>query len=340
MVLHHPSKARRAVPIVPFAAILDHRHLNLQLVPMRLVRRPFPRKSFLIFASLAALWAAGRALAEPPASAPERAGFSRGVLWKVEAKGVAPSYLFGTLHLDDDRVLALPEPVRGAFDRARTFAAELLYDEAAGRAFRSAMVTEAPRLPALLGEALYAEADRLLARYGIPGEARPRLKPWAAMLTLLQPPGANGLILDRVLVNEAVRAGKSIHALETVDEQIAAFDGMPRETQLVLLKKVIADYAALQEAIHRLVEAYLGRDLEALWRLNAQALGDDGDLRPHNELFLRRLLYDRNERMAERLAPLIAQGSVFAAFGALHLYGERGVPSLLARRGFSVEVLY
>ncbi|GIX26348.1 MAG: hypothetical protein KatS3mg123_0229 [Burkholderiales bacterium] len=79
---------------------------------------------------------------------------------------------------------------------------------------------------------------------------------------------------------------------------------------------------------------------EALWRLNAQALGDDGDLRPHNELFLRRLLYDRNERMAERLAPLIAQGSVFAAFGALHLYGERGVPTLLARRGFSVEVLY
>jgi uncharacterized protein YbaP (TraB family) len=160
------------------------------------------------------------------------------------------------------------------------------------------------------------------------------------MLTLLQPPGATGLILDRVLVNEAVRTGKSIHALETVDEQIAALDGMPRETQLVLLKKVIADYAALQEAIHRLVEAYLARDLEALWRLNAQALADDGDLRPHNELFLRYLLYDRNERMAERLAPLIAQGSVFAAFGALHLYGERGIPSLLARRGFSVEVLY
>ncbi|MGN2393504.1 hypothetical protein ACTFO6_18685, partial [Pelomicrobium sp. G1] len=75
---------------------------------MQLVRRPFPRKGFLIFASLVALWTADRALAEPPASAPERGGFSRGVLWNVEAKGVAPSYLFGTLHLDDDRVLALP----------------------------------------------------------------------------------------------------------------------------------------------------------------------------------------------------------------------------------------
>lgn len=307
---------------------------------MGLTRRPFLRKGFLIFASLVALWAVGRALAEPTAFPPERAEFSRGLLWKVEAKGAAPSYLFGTLHLDDDRVLALPEPVRSAFDRARTFAAELLYDEAAGRAFRSAMVTQTPRLPTLLGEALYAEADRLLARYGIPAKVRPHFKPWAAMLTLLQPPGVTGLILDRVLVDEAMRTGKSLHALETVDEQIAAFDAMPRETQLVLLKKVIADHAALQEAVHRLVDAYLARDLEALWQLNAQTLGNDADLRAHHELFLRRLLYERNERMAERLAPLVAQGQVFAAFGALHPYGERGVPSLLARRGFSVKPLY
>ncbi len=44
--------------------------------------------------------------------------------------------------------------------------------------------------------------------------------------------------------------------------------------------------------------------------------------------------------MAERLAPLLAQGSVFVAFGALHLYGERGVPSLLVQRGFSVKLVY
>ncbi len=307
---------------------------------MRLVRRPLTGRRFLIFAALAVLCTALRAWAEPPVPVPARSEFSRGILWKVEAKGTAPSYLFGTLHLDDDRVLALPEPASGALDRARTFAAELLHDEAAGRAFRSAMVTETPQLPALLGEALYAEADRLLARHGVPGEVRPHLKPWAAVLTLLQPPKTTGLILDRVLVDEAIRTGKSIHALETVEEQIAALDDLPQETQLVLLKKVIGDYAAFQEAIHRLVEAYLARDLEALWQLNAQALGDDADLRPHHELFLRRLLYDRNERMAERLAPLIAQGHVFAAFGALHLYGERGVPSLLARRGFSVKALY
>jgi uncharacterized protein YbaP (TraB family) len=297
-------------------------------------------KGFLALAGLVAFSAAGESLAESLAPMPEQTGFSRGLLWKVEAKGVAPSYLFGTLHLDDERVLALPEPVKHAFEGARIFAAELLTNETAGRAFRSAMVTQAPQLPALLGEAWYVEADRLFARYGVPTEVRPRLKPWAAMLTLLQPLGATGLILDRVLQEEAMRARKSIHALETVDEQIAAFDALPLETQLVLLKKVIADHGPLQEATHHLVEAYLARDLEALWRLNAQALGDSPERRHHNELFLRRVLNERNARMAERLAPLIAQGKVFAAFGALHLYGEQGVPSLLTRRGFSVKVLY
>ena len=41
-------------------------------------------------------------------------------------------------------------------------------------------------------------------------------------------------------------------------------------------------------------------------------------------------------RFAERLGPLLKQGGVFAAFGALHLHGARGVPALLERGGFRV----
>jgi uncharacterized protein YbaP (TraB family) len=36
----------------------------------------------------------------------------------------------------------------------------------------------------------------------------------------------------------------------------------------------------------------------------------------------------------------LSEGGVFAAFGALHLYGERGVPSLLEKRGFKLRRLY
>ncbi|WP_367717482.1 TraB/GumN family protein [Nitratireductor sp. GISD-1A_MAKvit] len=43
----------------------------------------------------------------------------KGLLWRVEKEGVAPSYLFGTMHLSDPRVVAIPARARQAFDEAR-----------------------------------------------------------------------------------------------------------------------------------------------------------------------------------------------------------------------------
>jgi uncharacterized protein YbaP (TraB family) len=44
--------------------------------------------------------------------------FARGLLWRVARPGVAPSYVFGTIHLADPRVLDFPEPVTLALSRS------------------------------------------------------------------------------------------------------------------------------------------------------------------------------------------------------------------------------
>jgi uncharacterized protein len=273
-------------------------------------------------------------------AAPAEAKYSRGLLWKIEAKGVAPSYLFGTMHSDDDRVLSLPSPVSKAFAGARAYAAELVEDQTSARKFYSAMVTREPHLREQVGDDTYAKVDELLRDYGIPREARPRFKPWAAILTLTQPRGASGLILDRVLIVEAGKRNKPIYPLETIDEQITAFVGIPPETQTALLRRVADDYQDIQDAVRPLVEAYLARNLTAMWKLNAESMGNDELIRPHNDIFLQRVLYERSEHMTQRLAPLLEKGGVFAAFGALHLYGERGVLQLLERQGFRPKRVY
>lgn len=294
---------------------------------------PFLIPLFLLFAS--------NALTAPVSvGAADQTRFSQGLLWKVEKPGVKACYLFGTIHVDDDRVLTLPAEVQSALDGSRTFAAELVNDEPATRKFFSAMVTREPQLPSLLGEPAYARVDELLADYGIPGDARPRFKPWAAMLTLLQPRGATGLILDRKLLVEAEQQGKKIHGIESIEEQIAVFDRMPRETQLALLREVIANHAAIQDSVRSAIDAYLARDLSTLWDLNVETMADDAANQVHNEIFMNRVLYDRNERMAQRLAPLLDKGGLFAAFGALHLYGDRGVLKLLERRGYRIQRIY
>lgn len=265
--------------------------------------------------------------------------FEHGLLWRIDRPGLAPSYLFGTIHADDERALVLSTPARRAFARSRRFALEMINDETASRRFRAAMVTREPRLAGVLGVDDFARVEALLGERGIAREARGRLKPWAALLMLIQPPAAAGLLLDQLLLIDAERAGKPVTALETVDEQIAAFDTMAESTQVALLRHVLTRQDEIVEAARTLTTAYLEADLGAMWRANLAAMGDDPALAAEHEIFIERLLFARNRRFAERLVPLLARGGVFAAFGALHLHGEDGVPALLRQRGWRVTPL-
>src|SRR5690606_16831784 len=44
----------------------------------------------------------------------------KGLLWKLEKPGEMPSFLFGTMHLTDPRVVTLPPAAQKAFDGADT----------------------------------------------------------------------------------------------------------------------------------------------------------------------------------------------------------------------------
>ncbi len=270
---------------------------------------------------------------EPP-------NYDHGLLWRVEHRGAPPSFLFGTLHDDDDRVARLAPPVQRAFDRSTRFAAELIDDEAAVARFRHAMVRKAPQLDTLLGEADWPRYDERLAAHGMPRDARAHLKPWAALLILVRPAESPGIVLDKLLLIDAKNRGKDITALETIDEQIAAMNDLPEDSQLALLRHAEANYDRIQQSFAALRDAYLARDLAAIWKLNLEMMAGGDDIEPHNARFLDSLLYQRNQRFAERLVPLLERGGAFAAFGALHLYGPRGVPALLTARGYKVTRIY
>ena len=53
----------------------------------------------------------------------------------------------------------------------------------------------------------------------------------------------------------------------------------------------------------------------------------------------RHIIIDRNHTMATRAAPILADGNVFIAVGALHLPGPEGVVELLRKQGFAVTAV-
>lgn len=278
--------------------------------------------------------------------APEKAAragdFGRGLLWKIETPGSAPSHLFGTYHTNDPRITYLPCPVEEAFRRANSYTMEVILNGAGMSAMAQAMFfseREGKTLKQVLGEPLYSDTLRAL---GVSPNAAGDInqkKPWAVLMMLSAPRQGQGRgpFLDLALQMRAVWEGKANYGLEAMDEQIGVFSGMSLEDQVALLRNAVKDAHLVPDAMEELTQAYLQRDLNALVRLSEKY--KPTDQRAHDAL-MQRLLTERNRHMAERLPVRLKEGNAFIAVGALHLPGQDGLLQRLSNAGYRVTRVY
>lgn len=289
-------------------------------------------KGYLAGSLAALLWIGGLDTAAA-------SGFTRGLLFEVSGAGPAPSYLFGTIHSDDPRVLTLPARVQAGFDLADGFVMEAIPDpEAVEKARRVMVFDDGRRLSAILPMDLYRQVVEAAASRGLTTAAIEPLKPWALVTLLSAPPSRSGEFLDLLLYRTAQEQGKPVAGLETLSEQMAILDGLTEAEQIALLRETLATIGELGEVQTRLVAAYVRRDLDSLAQLNAmyRRWGSPDLTERVQEL----AIDERNARMAERLRPLLDQGGRFIAIGALHLPGPKGVLQRLADAGLVVRMLY
>lgn len=262
-----------------------------------------------------------------------------GLLWQVESGDIPASFLFGTIHSEDPRVLDLPADVRTVFDASSTFVMELLPDFAAISAMTESMYFRDQRnLKQVLGEALFQRAVKALDARGIGAGVAIKLKPWAAAVTLSFPESETGLFLDLLLYRRALRQGKETVGIEAAREQLGFFTGMAMPNQIALLRATLDHLELTESGSEALISAWLARDVETLTAINEaylQRLPDD-----LADRFRTQAIMERNARMARRLTPILAEGDAFIAVGALHLYGAEGLIQLLRDSGYEVKCVY
>jgi uncharacterized protein YbaP (TraB family) len=317
-------------------------HLSRPLPSLAPHRRLMTRALWLILLLVFPLTghsAACRPVGAEKSAAAKGQDFNRGLLWKIEAPGVAPSYLFGTYHTSDPRITILPCPVHEVFNRTSSYTMEVIFNGAGIVSMAEAMFfSDGNTLKDVLGEPLYEETLRAVGVSETGGSSSiNRMKPWAVMMTLIDPRESGGLFLDLALQLAATRFGKPTYGLETMQEQIAVFDDMSLDDQVVLLRDTVQNHQLTQGAMEELTQAYLKRDLGALLVISEKYKPQDA--RVHDAM-MERLLLRRNINMAERMRVRLKEGNAFVAVGALHLPGDNGLLSLLSRAGYRVSPVY
>lgn len=273
------------------------------------------------------------------------------ILWKVEKAGIAPSYLFGTIHMPDKRVATLTEKTQTAFAAAKTVALEVANTsdaalvEAMGRVPELLAYNDGSTLQGQLTADEFKKVQGLVAKSGIPGELAIVLKPWlVSMLLSISDCQRLQMVagidaLDKRLEKDAKARGATVVGLETAESQLGAMASVPNDQQILMLKSGLAYADRSDDMIETLVQLYLRRKLGATMPFQ-MALGEKTGITPAAfEGFNKILLVDRNARMRDAAKPLFDKGEAFVAVGALHLSGKTGLVALLRAAGYTVTAM-
>ncbi|MDH3309964.1 MAG: TraB/GumN family protein [Gammaproteobacteria bacterium] len=270
---------------------------------------------------------------------PETASrFTKGLLWKIESPNIPASYVFGTIHSDDKRVTALPEPVSRSLNDAKQFVMEAIVDGDALVSMAEVMFFNDDRtLEQVIGQKLYRDTKKALSARGMPTQGIEKQKPWAVMMALSMPTPKTGEYLDFVLQAHVTRMNKPVSGLESIAEQLSVFNDLSLSDQIALLEDTVRAQSTLDRQFEELHQAWLARDLGAIMALAEKY--KPGDDRLYFDV-MDRLLNQRNLRMVERMGPILKEGSAFIAVGAAHLPGETGLLYRLEKAGYRVRPVY
>ena len=258
-------------------------------------------------------------------------------LWKV-ADDDTTIYLFGTVHALPGGMNWLSGPISSALAASQTLVTEIssgaMADPANQAKFQTvAMLPEGQTLRGQLTDEQKATYEAALESLGMPVNAFDRVKPWFAAVTLgVLPLMKNGYAMENGVESalESAAADDIEHdALETIDDQIAAFDGLPMETQISYLVSVCEQIDDVIPVMDETVAKWSRGDADGLAKVINEEV-DDPDL-------AKALLYDRNSRWADWIDDRLDRpGTVFIAVGAGHLAGKGSVQEYLAKDGITV----
>jgi uncharacterized protein len=255
------------------------------------------------------------------------------LLWKITSEqNTEPSYLFGTMHIWDERAVSLMERVAPYINNAAIFAAETVIQE----------------LNELPNEVMFLPQNKTLADYFT---ARKLLKIQQNVEKILGMPYAQiayfcPMVLSNFFATKAVAnqgeyriddmlwqfatsAQKPCIGIESVGEQMEIFRKIPLDFQCKLLSDTVKNVGKYTKEYKKTAILYEKMDILALYH---HAKASMGKLR-------KPLVYDRNILMVERIFNLTNEKSAFVAVGAGHLAGKKGLINLLRKKGLKVEML-
>ena len=263
-------------------------------------------------------------------------------VWRV-TDGESTVYLGGTVHLLRPEDYPLPEE----FDQAYEGSSELFLETAISslddlsvqaQMLQQLTYSDGRTLKDVLDTEAYAALETYTARVGMPLKMLEQLKPGMIVSTLqvleFQRMGFTPQGVDAFFNTQALTDGKSVSALETLDEQISFLAAMGEGNESEFIMMSLEDLDNTANLIDEMIGAWRAGDSEALRTLFVD------DMLARAPVVYDSMLRQRNLRWIPQIEAMFDDPEIeFVLVGAAHLVGADGIVELLRARGYAVSKL-
>ena len=258
----------------------------------------------------------------------------KGLFWKMESPKGVVSYLFGTIHTDDNRVAEISPIVIAAINSVDTFLVE-----AGENRDQSVLMLKEGNLASQLTEAEFEQVRELADFHVMHMGAAMQMKPWLLAVVFDLPKPQTEFAQDNMLMTKAQEADKNVAGIETAKEHFSVMDDFSMDEQMVMLRAVLKRTPEQKVAdFERLMTAYLEGDSDKITALDEKITA--GMLPADLWVKIKdKLLDKRSVIMAERAIPIANEKPIFMAVGASHLAGDIGLINAFKKAGYKLTSL-
>lgn len=259
------------------------------------------------------------------------------LLWKISGKGLtSPSYLFGSIHLSDERVFNLGDSVYQAIAKTDGLAIEINPDEIGAYAikeFMGAEETNAKKIVDILSPEVFQEYAALLEKkLGKPAKDITTvdvLNGKNKWMSNYMTEGTMSSFLDAWLYQLARKQGKWLGGIEDIEDYESAKDGTFGITDIKELL-LTDEKPQIDKTVETMINIYLRQDIDSI----------EMSMRTPDSSGFEKSMVRRNFKMARRIDSLMQIRTMFFTVGSAHLSGIYGLITLLRNRGFTLEPIY
>ena len=256
------------------------------------------------------------------------------LLWEISGNGISsPSYLYGTVHMICAEDFVIGKRLREKFKSAQKVFLEVdMDDPSMNMKMMQLSLLRGKKLSDMFSDSDYNKLNVFFRdTIGMPLTLLNTMKPFVlfSILTLKSLPCAEPQSYELTFVKMAKEQSKEVLGLETIEDQMKIFDGMPDSVQVQMVMRYINEFDEQKKEFAKMVNAYKQENLDSIY----EHIMSSPDISGSEEV----LLFNRNEKWIPIMETAMQKEKIFFAVGAGHLGGPKGVINLLREKGYSVK---